>query len=383
MVRLSSGVLTSPEYPFKKINDIKIRMIKKGVRVIDLGVGDTFLSAPEVAVEAMKKAVDDTANHHYNSYNGLPFFRETVSEWMLKRFGIKIDPENEITAVIGTKEALFRIPSAFIDSGDIALIPEPVYPALVSGLQFSGGSPYTLPLKVENRFLPDLDNIPEKIRQKAKFIYINYPNNPSTAEMTSEFAKKLLKFAEKYDWGIVSDMAYSEIYEKTPNISLLEFEGAMDRVVEFHSLSKTYSMTGFRIGFAAGNKDIISALVKIKSIRGSSPFQPVQAAAAAALKYGEDYLSKMRELYSFNRKMMKSLFSNKGLEFFHSSSTFYIWACVPEGMTSLSFSEHMLEKYGTIVTPGALLGQWGEGWFRACFARPAEELEEFVNRFGR
>jgi len=383
VVKLSSSVLTSPEYPFKRVNDIKNRMIKEGVNVIDLGVGDTFLSAPQIAVEALKHAVDDASNHHYNSYSGLPFFRNSVSQWMKKRFGVKLDPDCEITAVIGTKEALFRIPSAFIDPGDIALIPEPVYPALISGVEFSGGKIYTLPLKEENRFLPDLDAIPQEIRKKAKFIYINYPNNPTTAEMTPDFAKKLLEFAERYDWGIVSDMAYSEIYEKTPNHSLLEFDGAMERVIEFHSLSKTFSMTGFRIGFAAGNRDIISALIKIKAIRGSSPFQPVQAAAVAALEHGEEYLTKMRAIYSSNRKMMKSLFLKKGLEFFDSSSTFYIWAKVPGNMSSLDFSGLMLEKYGTVVTPGSILGKWGEGWFRVCFARAERDLEEFGNRFGK
>ncbi len=383
MVRLSSSVLNSPDYPFKRINDIRNRMIKEGKSIIDLGVGDTFLSAPQIAVDAMKKAVNDAANHHYNSYSGLPFFRNSVSQWMDRRFGVKLDPESEITAVIGTKEALFRIPSAFIDSGDIALIPDPVYPALISGLEFSGGVPYILPLKFENGFMPYLDEIRQDVRHRAKFIYINYPNNPATAEMTPQFAKKLLSFAEKYDWAIVSDMAYSEIYEKTPNLSLLQFDGAMDRVIEFHSLSKTFSMTGFRIGFAAGNRDIISALIKIKSIRGSSPFQPVQAAAAAALEHGEEYLVKMREVYSSKRNMMKSLFLKKGLEFFDSSSTFYIWAKVPGDMSSLDFSGLMLEKYGTVVTPGSILGKWGEGWFRVCFARSDRELEDFGERFGK
>lgn len=383
MVRFSENIINCPPYPFKKVTDLKNELIKNGISVIDLGMGDTTLPAPDAAVEAVKEAVENPENHHYNYYNGYPFFRESVSRWMKKRHRVELNPETEISAVIGTKEALFRIPSAFIDSGDIAIIPSPAYPALESGTKAAGGKIFFVPLREQNKFLPDFSEIPEKIKQKAKFIYINYPNNPTSAVMDRSFAAKLMNEAEKYNWAIVSDMAYSEVYETIPNFSLLELEGAKERVIEFHSFSKTFSMTGFRIGFACGNREIISALIKIKSLRGSSPFQPVQAAAAAVLDNGENYLENMRNFYKENRALLKKILTEKGLEFFDSSSTFYVWGKVPAGFNSMEFSTHLVEKYGTVVTPGSLLGTAGEGWFRACFACRKNDLLEFERRFAK
>lgn len=381
MVRFSESITKAGTYPFKKVTDLKNGLIKKGVKVIDLGMGDTTLPAPEIAIEAVQKAVADPANHHYNFYNGYPFFREAASSWMERKHGVKLDPEKEITAVIGTKEALFRMPSAFIDPGDIAIIPDPSYPALESGTLSAGGGVHFVPLRHQNGFMIDFCEIPENIKQKAKFIYINYPNNPTSAVMTDAFAKELLEQAHKYDWAILSDMAYSEVYENRRNVSLLEFEGAKERAIEFHSLSKTFSMTGFRIGFACGNSEMVSSLVKIKSIRGSSPFQPVQAAGAAVMENGDEYLLTMREFYKKNRMLLKSIFAKKGLEIFNSESTFYVWAKVPGSMTSLEYSTLLVEKYGTVVTPGSILGAGGEGWFRACFACRTEDILEFERRF--
>lgn len=380
MVRFSKSITESAPYPFKKVNDIKAEYIKKGIKVIDLGVGDTSLSAPAGAVEALKKAADDPVNHHYNFYNGYPFFREAAAVWMERRHGVKLDPEKEITALIGTKEGLFRVSSAFIDTGDIAIVPGPAYPAVQSGIETAGGSAYFIPQRIENGFLPDLSEIPENIKNKAKYIYINYPNNPTTGTMNAEFAKELLSQAQKYDWAVISDMAYSEVYEDSRNISLLELPGAIERVIEFHSLSKTFSMTGFRIGFAAGAAGIISALVKIKAIRGSSVFQPVQAAGAYAMLNCDDYLVNMRYYYKNNRTLLKSIFSKNGIEYFDSGSTFYVWAKVPDGLTSMEFAALMIEKHGTVITPGSLLGNEGEGWFRACFACKTEDLIEFGGR---
>jgi len=381
MVRLSKSITDAKPYPFKKIAEMKKDLLEKGGRVIDLGVGDTVLEAPKIAVEALKKAVEDPKFHHYNLYNGYPFYRRSVSEWMKRQHGVKLDPETEITALIGSKEALFRVSAVFIDPGDYAIVPSPAYPAIAPGVRECGGEVFDLPLRQQNNFLPDFDEVPEKIKEKTKFVYINYPNNPTSAVLTKEFCEDLFKLAQKYDWAIVSDMAYSEVYEKERNLSLLEFEGGMDRVIEFHSLSKTFSMTGFRIGFAAGNSEIIRSLVKIKSIRGSSPFGPVQAAGAAILDNADSYLEKMRAFYAVNRSKLKSIFDKKGIEYFNSKSTFYLWAKVPNGFSSMEFCLFMMEKCGTVVTPGSILGSAGEGWFRACFACKVEDLMEFENRF--
>ena len=381
MVRLSESVTGAQHYPFKKIADMKKELFEKGGEVIDLGIGDTVLEAPAIAVEALKKAVEDPSFHHYNFYNGYPFYRQSVAGWMKRQHGVDLDPDSEITALIGSKEALFRVSAVFIDPGDYAIVPAPSYPAIVSGVRDCGGKVFDLPLRAENDFLPDFDEVPEKIRKKTKFVYINYPNNPTSAVSNKDFVKNLFKLAEKYDWAIVSDMAYSEIYEKSRNLSLLEFDGGMERVIEFHSLSKTFSMTGFRIGFAAGNREIVRSLVKIKSIRGSSPFGPVQAAGAAILDDADNYLEKMRHFYSVNRSKLKSIFDKKGIEYFDSRSTFYVWAKVPRDLTSMEFCLNMMEEYGTVVTPGSILGETGEGWFRACFACSMEDLLEFENRF--
>ena len=381
MVRLSQNITNAAHYPFRKIADMKKTLLEKGEKVIDLGVGDTVLDAPEVAVEALKKAVEDPSFHHYNFYNGYPFYRESVARWMKRQHGVDLDPETEITALIGSKEALFRVSAVFIDPGDYAIVPSPSYPAIAPGVRDCGGNVFDLPLRIENSFLPDFSEVPENIKQKTKFVYVNYPNNPTSAVLNGDFARDLFELAQKYDWAIVSDMAYSEVYEKTRNISLLEIDGAMERVIEFHSLSKTFSMTGFRLGFAAGNADIIRSLVKIKSIRGSSPFGPVQAAGAAILDNADVYLEKMRAFYTLNRSKLKSIFDKKGIEYFNSESTFYVWAKVPPGFTSMEFSLHMMEKYSTVVTPGSILGAAGEGWFRACFACDMKDLSEFENRF--
>lgn len=381
MVRLSKNIVNAGSYPFKKITDMKRDLVEKGVNVIDLGVGDTTLEAPKVAVEALKRAVDDPKFHHYNFYNGYPFYREAVSGWMKRQHGVELDPQTEITALIGSKEALFRVSAVFIDPGDYAIVPSPAYPAIAPGVRECGGNVFDLPLRLENDFLPDFSEVPEEIKKKTKFVYMNFPNNPTSATMSPDYAKDLIKIAQKYDWAVVSDMAYSEVYGKNRNISLLEIDGAMERVIEFHSLSKTFSMTGFRIGYAAGSGEIIRSLVKIKSIRGSSPFGPVQAAGAAILDNADNYLEKMRAFYAVNRSKLKNILDKKGIEYFNSESTFYVWAKVPEGFTSMGFSEHMIEKYGTVVTPGSILGASGEGWFRACFACKTKDLLEFENRF--
>lgn len=380
MVRLAESIIKAKSYPFKVITDLKNDLISKGIKVIDLGMGDTVLPAPENGISALKKALDDSSTHHYNYYNGCPFFREAVARWMKKRYGVTLDKETEITAVIGSKEALFRMPAALIDKGDVAIIPDPAYPAPASGVEAAGGEVFKIPLKEEDGFLVDFSLIPQDIKKKAKFIYVNYPNNPTSAVMTSEFAKKLLYEAHKYDWTILSDMAYSEVYEDVPNISLLQFEGAKERVIEFYSFSKSFSMTGFRIGYACGNSELVNALVKIKSIRGSSPFQPVQLAAAEVLENGDEYLSMMREFYKENRMLLKEILNKKGLEIFDSASTFYLWVKVPDGMSSLDFATHLIEKYGTVVTPGSILGKSGEGWFRACFACSRDDLLELERR---
>lgn len=381
MVRFSKSMTSAQHYPFKKLADMKKQLLKKGGKVIDLGVGDTILHAPAIAVDALKKSVENPDFHHYNLYNGYPFYRRSVAQWMKRQHGVELDPETDVTALIGSKEALFRVAAVFIDPGNVAIVPSPAYPAIAPGVRNCGGEVFDLPLRAQNCFLPDFSEVPDKIKERTKFVYINYPNNPTSAVLTEDFCKDLFKLAQMYDWAIVSDMAYSEVYEKNRNLSLLEFDGGMERVIEFHSLSKTFSMTGFRIGFAAGNSEIISSLVKIKSIRGSSPFGPVQAAGAAILDDAQSYLSMMRSFYLANRLKLKSVFDKKGIEYFNSQSTFYLWAKVPDGFSSMEFCLKMMEEYGTVVTPGSILGEAGEGWFRACFACNMEDLLEFENRF--
>lgn len=348
-VQLADRVKNLPPYLFAAIDKMKQDALSKGVDLIDLSIGDPDIPTPKHIVEAMKKAAENPAHHCYPSYDGMLSFREAVSDWYRLRFNVTLDPKTEVLALIGSKEGIGHIPLAFVNPGDVVLVPSPGYPVYPVGTLFAGGESHIMPLKEENGFLPDFKAIPESVLKRVKLMYLNYPNNPTAAEATADFYKEAIALAAKYNIIICHDAAYSEVYfdNKKP-MSFLEVEGAKDVGIEFHSLSKTYNMTGWRIGFAVGHKDVIAGLGKIKTNLDSGVFQAIQEASITALKTEDSVLSGIRAIYQERRDVLYGGLSKLGFKINKPGATFYLWAKVPEGFDSTRFVAHLLDKTGVL-----------------------------------
>lgn len=371
-----------PPYLFARIDQLKKEAAERGMKIIDLGVGDPDMPTPEHIIDAMDRAVREPANHRYPSYEGKLSFRESVSEWYQERFGVKIDPQREALTLIGSKEGIGHIPFAFLDPGDICLVPNPGYPVYRACTLLAGGEPYDLPLLEENGFLPDLGSIPTEVARRAKLMFINYPNNPTSAVAGLDFFREAVEFALKNEIVLCHDAAYSEIFfdEQDPPASIMLIEGAREAAIEFHSLSKTFNMTGWRIGFAVGNTDILDGLGKIKSNIDSGAFGAVQDAAVAALSGDKGCVSSLRVMYAKRRDAFCAGLASAGLETDPPRATFYVWIKVPKGHTSESFAALLLEKAGLVLTPGNGFGSYGEGYVRACLCVDENVLEEAARR---
>jgi LL-diaminopimelate aminotransferase len=370
-----------PPYLFAEIDAKKNEMRAKGVDIIDLSVGDPDIPTPPHIVEALKRAAEDPQNHRYPSYEGLLSFREAVSDWYKKRFGVELDPRTEVVALIGSKEGIAHTPLAFIDPGDIGLYTDPGYPVYPTSISFAGGVPYAVPLFKENGFLPDLGAIPEEIARKAKIMFVNYPNNPTAAVAGAEFYKELVDFAVKYNILICHDAAYTEIaYEGYKPSSFLEYDGAREVGIEFHSLSKTFDMTGWRIGFAVGNKKAIGGLGKIKTNIDSGAFQAVQIAGTEALKNYETGLADRIKIFQERRDIFCRGLDEAGLSYSKPMATFYVWFGVPAGLSSKDFSAKLLTETGIVVTPGTGFGKYGEGYARVSTTFNTKRIAEAVER---
>jgi LL-diaminopimelate aminotransferase len=373
-----------PPYLFKELDRKRDEAISKGVDVIDLGVGDPDLPTPEPVVEEMKKAVQDPNNHRYPSYSGMIEFRKAVAKWYKDRFGVSLDPEHEVLSLIGSKEGIAHFPLAFVNPGDIVLVPSPAYPVYNIATIFAGGTSFFMPLLEKNLFLPDLSSIPRQIAEKAKIMFINYPNNPTSAIADRTFFKEVVKFAKRYEIIVCHDAAYTEIsFDGYIPPSFLEVDGAKDVAIEFHSLSKTYNMTGWRIGFAVGNSELVSALGAIKSNVDSGVFQAIQVAAIRALQLDESWLKKTVEIYRKRRDLLVDALNNIGLKVKPPKATFYLWIKVPEGYDSEGFASKLLEEAGVVVTPGNGFGEPGEGYIRISLTQRDERLKEAVTRIKR
>jgi len=381
MFEFSQRIAQLPPYIFAQIDKKKKEKLDQGADVIDLGVGDPDIPTPKPIVEAMKRAVEKPENHRYPSYEGMLSFRQAVADWYKKRFGVDLDPQKEVIALIGSKEGIAHFPLAFVNPGDVVLCPDPAYPVYKIGTLLAGGEPYVLPLKEENGFLPDFRSVPKDVLKRAKIIWVNYPNNPTSAKATKEFYKELIEWAKENRIIVASDLAYSEIYfgeEKPP--SILEIEGAKEVAIEFHSLSKTYNMTGWRIGMAVGNEKLIAGLGKIKTNVDSGQFQAIQEAAITALNLPEQELQSIRDLYRERRKVMVEALERAGLEVYPSDATFYLWVKVPKGYSSAQFVERLLEECAIVCTPGNGFGEHGEGYFRISLTVSTERLLEASER---
>ncbi len=383
-VRLSERVKNLPPYLFAAIDKMKQNAIAKGVDLIDLSIGDPDIPTPKHIVSSMKKAVENPAHHRYPSYEGMLSYRKAVSDWYKKRFKVLLDPATEVLSLIGSKEGIGHIPLAFINPGATVLVPSPGYPVYPVGTLFAGGRSYMMPLTEENNFLPNFSDIPKNILKKAKLMFINYPNNPTAATAPASFYKEVVSLAQKYNIIVCHDAAYSEIYydDKKP-VSFLQFKGAKEVGIEFHSLSKTYNMTGWRIGFAVGNKDILAGLGKIKSNLDSGVFQAVQEASITALKTDDKILSGIRQTFQERRDLLYKGLTKIGLRAIRPQATFYLWTKVPSGFNSQKFVAHLLDKAGVLITPGNGFGAHGEGYVRFALTVPAKKIKEAVERIGK
>ncbi len=370
-----------PPYLFAEIDRLKAGMRGKGVDLIDLGVGDPDLPTPEGIVERVREAVGDPRHHRYPSYEGMPEFRAAAALYMKKRFGVKLDPETEVIALIGSKEGIAHLPLAYINPGDLALVPSPGYPVYSTATSFCGGQSYFMPLTAQNSFLPDLEAVPKEIANRAKLIFINYPNNPTAAVADGDFFNRVVDFARRNNLVVCHDAAYCEVYyDGPPPSSFLEVPGAREVGVEFHSLSKTFNMTGWRIGFVCGNGEVVGALGKVKTNIDSGAFQAVQEAAICALSGDGAPVTRMRQIYRERRDILVGGLRRAGLKVEIPPATFYIWVPVPDGQTSQGFATHLLNRVGIVVTPGVGFGEAGEGYIRFSITAPTERIREAADR---
>jgi len=368
-------------YLFAAIDRAKENAIKNGVDVIDLGVGDPDMPTPSHIIDALHRSAQNPERHRYPSYTGMLSFREAASEWYKKTFNVALDPASEVLALIGSKEGLAHIPLAFLNPGDIALVPDPAYPVYKIGTIFAGGVPYIMPLSAENGFLPDLDAIPDDVAGRARLIFLNYPNNPTAAVADPSFFREVVDFAHEHDIIVVHDNPYSEMtFDGYRAPSLLSTPGAMDVGIEMHSLSKTYNMTGWRIGFALGNAEIISGLGKIKTNIDSGAFEAVQEAGITALTGPQDCIEDMRRVYTERRALLLRGLHALGIDAAAPKATFYVWAPVPDGYTSISFADELLDKLGIVATPGVGFGEYGEGYVRFSMTSSTDRIQEAVER---
>jgi len=370
-----------PPYLFARIDKIKAEQISKGVDVIDLTIGDPDLPTPKSIISQMSQSIQNPKTHRYPSYAGMLAMRQAAAEWFLHRFKVELDPEGEVITLIGSKEGIAHIPLAFIDSGDYGLVPDPGYPVYKTAILFAGGTPHLLPLLPQNRFLPDLGTIPQEIAHKAKLVFFNYPNNPTAAAGTKEFYEEVVAFCQRYNIIACHDAAYTEIYfDGHKPMSFMEVDGAKEVGIEFHSLSKTFNMTGWRLGFAVGNAEIIEGLGRIKTNIDSGVFEAIQEAGITALKHCSHETETLRLIYQERRDLFVSGLQKIGLLVEPPTGTFYVWAPVPQGYTSMDFTTLLLNQTGILATPGNGFGPTGEGFVRFSLTAATDRIEEALGR---
>lgn len=369
-----------PPYLFAEIDRKKKEVAQKGIDIISLGIGDPDLPTPKHIIERLKIASEDPKNHKYPDYEGLYEFRKSAVDWFKNRFGVSFDPEREVVSLIGSKEGIAHLPLAFVNPGDYVLVPDPAYPVYNIGTIFAGGISYFMPLKRENNFLPDLKAIPEDVLKRTKIMHINYPNNPTSAVADKNFFSEVIELAMKYKFIVCHDMAYSELFYEEPPISIFNADGAKEVAIEMHSLSKTYSMTGWRIGFAVGNQSIIEGLGKIKTNVDSGIFQAIQEAGIAALTGDQSCVEEYRKIYKERRDFVVSELKKIGYEVFYPKATFYVWVKTPDNIDSRTFCGKVLEQTGVVLTPGIGFGTYGEGYFRIALTVTIDRLKEAIER---
>ncbi|MDP2831429.1 MAG: LL-diaminopimelate aminotransferase [Candidatus Omnitrophota bacterium] len=381
MFKVSNKLNSLPPYLFLEIDKAKRQARAEGRDIIDLGIGDPDQPTPKFIIDALSQAALDPANHRYALDQGMPVLREAIGDWYKRRFNVNLNPQTEILPLIGSKEGLAHFPLAFLNPGDLSLIPDPSYPPYKGGTILAGGKPYLMPLSAANSFLPDLSKIPLSARKKAKIIFINYPNNPTGACASDDFYTELIAFAAKNKIIIISDLAYSEMaYDGYKPPSILEYPGAAEVAIEFHSLSKTYNMTGWRIGWACGNPQLVAALAKVKSNIDSGIFSAIQLAGVTALRGDLDYLRSMRGLYQQRRDILVDGLNRLGWLAIKPKATFYVWIKIPPKAEAISFAARLLKDANIVVTPGVGFGRHGQGYIRMALTVSGARIKEALER---
>lgn len=380
-IHYAERIRTLPPYLFAAIDEMKQNAIERGVDIINLGIGDPDLPTPTPIIETLRQAAGNPKHHQYPSYDGMLSFRTAVAQWYKRRFGVTVDPRTEVLTLIGSKEGIGHIPLAFIDPGDIVLVPSPGYPVYPVATTFAGGVPHVMPLLKHNRFLPDLHAIPKDVAKRAKLMFFNSPNNPTSVVADKVFFQQLVDFAREHQIVVCHDAAYSEIfYDGKRPASFLEADGALEVGIEFHSLSKTFNMTGWRIGFAVGRREVLAGLGKVKSNLDSGVFQAIQEAGITALESDERLTAGLRAIYQERRDVLVPGLKKFGLDVETPTAAFYVWISVPKGFTSATFTAHLLEKAGIVTTPGNGFGEPGEGYIRMTLTTSKDRLTEAVER---
>lgn len=379
---LSKKLESLPPYLFAQMDAAKRQARREGRNIIDLGVGDPDIQTPNFIIDKLYEAAKDPRNHRYALDQGMPELRIAIADWYKRRFYVDLDPEKEILPLIGSKEGIAHIPIAFLNKSDVVLTPDPGYPPYRNATILADGKPCAMPLRQSNGFLPDLDAISTAIAQKAKLMFLNYPNNPTAATADMGFFAKTIEFANKHNIIICHDNAYSEIsFDGYKPMSFLELPGAKDVGVEFHSLSKTFNMTGWRIGWVCGNEKIVSALAKVKSNIDSGIFQAIQIAAIAALKEGDAIIEQNNKVYDGRRQTFVGGLKELGYKIEPQKATFYVWLKLPKKVkSSIEFARLLLERANIVATPGVGFGKYGEGFVRFALTVDKEILKEAIER---
>lgn len=370
-----------PPYLFEEIDMAKKKAEEAGRPIIDLGIGDPDTPTPDFVIKKLQEAVLDPSTHQYAFNRGLKKLRQAMADWYDWRFGIELDADTEVLPLLGSKEGIAHVPLAFINPGDTVLVPDPGYPPYNSGAVFAGAEVHFMPLLRENGFLPDIDAIDKDVAKKAKLMHINYPNNPTGAVCDKAFYEKVVKFAKENDIIVCSDAAYTEMcFDDCVPPSFLEVEGAREVGVEFHSLSKTFNMTGWRVAMAVGNEKMLNGLAKVKSNIDSGIFTAVQVASIEAMKHAYEFKKKMNAIYTERRDALVDGLNEAGWKIDKPKATFYVWAPVLEGYDSASMAKALLEKADIVATPGSGFGKYGEGYVRMALVKDAAVMREVAAR---
>ncbi|NJM73820.1 MAG: aspartate aminotransferase [Scytonema sp. RU_4_4] len=371
-----------PPYVFARLDELKTKAREQGLDLIDLGMGNPDGATPQPVIEAAIKALQNPANHGYPPFEGTASFRRAITSWYHRRYGVDLDPDSEALPLLGSKEGLAHLAIAYINPGDLILVPSPAYPAHFRGPVIAGGKVHSLILKPENDWLIDLAAIPDNIAQQAKILYFNYPSNPTAATAPREFFEEIVAFARKYEIMLVHDLCYAELaFDGYQPTSLLEISGAKDIGVEFHTLSKTYNMAGWRVGFVVGNRHIIQGLRTLKTNLDYGIFAALQTAAETALQLSDDYLHQVQERYRTRRDFLIQGLAELGWNLSKTKATMYLWVPCPVGMSSTDFALKVLQQTGVVVTPGNAFGVAGEGYVRISLIAECDRLGEALHRF--